>query len=50
MERVTMAHGAGGTIVHDLVKKYVLKYLGGSGAEVPLEALKETKEGKEAKS
>jgi len=39
MERVTMAHGAGGTVMHDLVKKYVLRYLGGSGAEVPLEAL-----------
>ena len=25
--------------MHDLVKKYVLKYLGGSGSEVPLEAL-----------
>jgi len=34
-----MAHGAGGTVMHDLIKKYVLKYLGGSGAEVPLEAL-----------
>jgi len=43
-----MAHGAGGTVMHDLVRKYVLKYLGEWGAEVPLEALKETKEGKEA--
>jgi len=34
-----MAHGAGGTVMHDLVREYVLKYLGGSGAEVPLEAL-----------
>jgi hydrogenase expression/formation protein HypE len=25
--------------MHDLIRKYVLKYLGGSGAEVPLEAL-----------
>jgi len=25
--------------MHDLVKRYVLRYLGGSGAEVPLEAL-----------
>jgi len=39
MERITMVHGAGGTVMHDLVKKYVLRYLGGSGAEVPLEAL-----------
>jgi len=34
-----MVHGAGGTVMHDLVRKYVLKYLGGSSAEVPLEAL-----------
>jgi len=34
-----MAHGAGGTIMNDLIKNYVLKYLGGSSAEVPLEAL-----------
>ncbi len=39
MERITMAHGAGGTVMKELVEKYVLKYLGGSGAEVPLEAL-----------
>ncbi|MDH5461633.1 MAG: hydrogenase expression/formation protein HypE [Candidatus Bathyarchaeota archaeon] len=39
MELITMAHGAGGTVMHDLVREYVLKYLGGSGAEVPLEAL-----------
>jgi hydrogenase expression/formation protein HypE len=39
MERITMAHGAGGTIMHNLVKRYVLAYLGGSGSEVPLEAL-----------
>jgi len=39
MERITMAHGAGGTVMADLVKKYVLKHLGGSAAEVPLEAL-----------
>jgi hydrogenase expression/formation protein HypE len=39
MERITMAHGAGGTIMNDLIKNYVLKHLGGSGAEVPLEAL-----------
>jgi len=34
-----MAHGAGGTIMADLIKNYVLKHLGGSNAEVPLEAL-----------
>jgi len=34
-----MAHGAGGTIMHDLIKKYIVTYLGGSNAEVPLEAL-----------
>jgi len=39
MERITLAHGAGGTIMADLIKKYVLKHLGGSNAEVPLEAL-----------
>jgi hydrogenase expression/formation protein HypE len=37
---ITMLHGAGGTVMHDLVKKYVVKYFGGSSsAEVPLEAL-----------
>ena len=39
MERITMAHGAGGTIMNELIKKHVLKHLGGSAAEVPLEAL-----------
>jgi len=39
MEQITMAHGAGGTVMGDLIKKYMLKHLGGSGAEVPLEAL-----------
>jgi hydrogenase expression/formation protein HypE len=39
MERITMAHGAGGTIMNDLIKNHVLKHLGGSSAEVPLEAL-----------
>jgi hydrogenase expression/formation protein HypE len=39
MERITLAHGAGGTIMADLIKNYVLKHLGGSSAEVPLEAL-----------
>ncbi len=37
---ITMLHGAGGTVMHDLVKNYVVKYFGGSSnAEVPLEAL-----------
>jgi len=39
MDRVTMAHGAGGTVMSDLIKNHVLKYLGGSNVEVPLEAL-----------
>ena len=39
MDRVTMAHGAGGTIMGDLIKNHVLKYLGGSNVEIPLEAL-----------
>jgi hydrogenase expression/formation protein HypE len=37
-----MLHGAGGTVMHDLVKNYILKYFGGTGSagfEVPLEAL-----------
>jgi hydrogenase expression/formation protein HypE len=34
-----MAHGAGGTIMGDFIKNHVLKYLGGSNAEIPLEAL-----------
>lgn len=39
MNRITLAHGAGGSMMQDLIKKYILKYLGGSGTEVPLEAL-----------
>jgi hydrogenase expression/formation protein HypE len=39
-DAITMLHGAGGTVMHDLVKNYVVKYFGGFGnAEVPLEAL-----------
>jgi hydrogenase expression/formation protein HypE len=35
-----MLHGAGGSVMHDLVKNYIVKYFGGAGnAEVPLEAL-----------
>jgi hydrogenase expression/formation protein HypE len=37
---ITMLHGAGGTVMHELVRSCVLKYLSGLGsAEVPLEAL-----------
>jgi hydrogenase expression/formation protein HypE len=37
---ITMLHGAGGTVMHDLVKNHIMKYFGGSSnAEVPLEAL-----------
>lgn len=37
---ITMLHGAGGTVMHSLVKNYVVKYFGGTGnAEVPLEAM-----------
>ncbi|MFB0501636.1 MAG: AIR synthase related protein, partial [Candidatus Bathyarchaeia archaeon] len=39
MKRITMAHGAGGTVMNELIKKHVLGHLGGSRAEVPLEAL-----------
>ena len=37
---ITMLHGAGGTVMHDLVKNYIVKYLGGiAKTEVPLEAM-----------
>ena len=39
MKQITMAHGVGGTIMNELIKNYVVKYLGGSVADVPLEAL-----------
>jgi hydrogenase expression/formation protein HypE len=38
-EHVSMAHGAGGSAMDALIKRYILKHLGGSAAEVPLEAL-----------
>lgn len=39
-EHITMLHGAGGTVMHNLVKNYIVKYFGGSShVEVPLEAL-----------
>jgi hydrogenase expression/formation protein HypE len=37
---ITMLHGAGGTVMHNLVKNYIVKAFGGlSDAEVPLEAM-----------
>lgn len=37
---ITMLHGAGGTVMHDLVKNQIVRYLGGiAHAEVPLEAM-----------
>jgi hydrogenase expression/formation protein HypE len=36
---VTMAHGAGGSVMQSLIEKYILKHLGGSNVDVPLEAL-----------
>jgi hydrogenase expression/formation protein HypE len=38
---ITMLHGAGGTVMHDLVKNHILKYFGGRAGkfEVPLEAM-----------
>ena len=39
-ERITMLHGAGGTVMHDLIKNYIVKSFGNIGnAEVSLEAL-----------
>jgi hydrogenase expression/formation protein HypE len=40
-EKITMLHGAGGTVMHNLVKNYIVKALGGlsNEAEVPLEAM-----------
>jgi hydrogenase expression/formation protein HypE len=40
-EKITMLHGAGGSVMHDLVKNYIVKYFGGldNVAEVPLEAM-----------
>ena len=37
-EKITMLHGAGGTVMHNLVKNYIVKAFGGIGnaAEVPL--------------
>ena len=39
-EHITMLHGAGGTVMHSLVKRYIVKYFGATAnVEVPLEAL-----------
>lgn len=41
-KHITMLHGAGGSVMHDLVKNYIVKYfgvLGHADAEVSLEAL-----------
>ncbi len=40
-EKITMLHGAGGSVMHDLVKNHIVKYFGGLGyeAKVPLEAM-----------
>jgi hydrogenase expression/formation protein HypE len=40
-EKITMLHGAGGTVMHNLVKNYIIKHFSGIGnvAEVPLEAM-----------
>jgi len=36
---VTMAHGAGGSVMQSLIKRIIVAKLGGSSVEVPLEAL-----------
>lgn len=39
-EHITMLHGAGGTVMHSLVKNYIVKHFGNAAnIEVPLEAL-----------
>jgi hydrogenase expression/formation protein HypE len=40
-EKITMLHGAGGTVMHDLVKNHVVQNFGGldNFADVPLEAM-----------
>ncbi|MHA1409818.1 MAG: AIR synthase related protein, partial [Candidatus Odinarchaeia archaeon] len=39
MDKITLAHGAGGTVMQEFIEKYIIKKLGGSKFEVPLEAL-----------
>jgi hydrogenase expression/formation protein HypE len=36
---VTMAHGAGGSVMQSLIEKRILKHLGGAKVDVPLDAL-----------
>jgi hydrogenase expression/formation protein HypE len=39
-EKITLMHGAGGTVMHELVKNYIVKTFHGIGnAEVPLKAM-----------
>ena len=40
-ETITMLHGAGGSVMHNLVKNYIAKHFGelNKDAEVPLEAM-----------
>lgn len=39
-EHITMLHGAGGRVMHDLVRDHVVKYFGGANKiDVPLEAM-----------
>lgn len=39
-EKITMMHGAGGTVMHDLIKNHIAKYFKNTRkAEVPLEAM-----------
>lgn len=38
-DRITMAHGAGGSVMQSLIEKYILKHLGGAHVDVPLDAL-----------
>jgi hydrogenase expression/formation protein HypE len=38
--KITMLHGAGGSVMHEFVKNYIVKYFGDTGcADIPLEAM-----------
>lgn len=39
MDYITISHGAGGSVMQEFIKTHILSKLGGSGVEVPLEAL-----------
>jgi len=39
MDVVTMAHGAGGSVMQSLIERHILKHLGGAQVDVPLSAL-----------